>query len=51
MYATRELGAVRIIVWRSTLLSDSGDTDHARFLPSLGVGLENRKAVDEKVGQ
>lgn len=44
MYATRELGEVRIIVWRSMLASDSGEMDSALFLLSRGVslGLENR---------
>ena len=48
MYATRELGEVRIIVCRSMLASDSGEMDRARFLLSRGVslGLENRDTVD-----
>lgn len=44
MYATKELGEVLIMVWRSMLASDSGEMDSALFLLSLGVslGLENR---------
>ena len=44
MYATRELGEVRIIVCRSMLASDSGEMDSALFLLRRGVsrGLENR---------
>lgn len=54
MYATRELGEVRIIVWRSMLASDSGEIDSALFLLSRGVslGLENRDTVDDtQVGE
>lgn len=44
MYATRELGEVRIIVCRSMLASDNGEMDNARLRFNLGVsrGLENR---------
>lgn len=44
MYATRELGEVRIMVCRSMLASDSGEIDSALFLLSRGVsrGLEKR---------
>jgi len=44
MYATRELGEVRIIVCRSMLASDSGEIDSALFLLSRGVsrGLGKR---------
>lgn len=54
MYATRELGEVRIIVWRSMLASDSGEIDSALFLLSRGVslGLENCDTVDDtQVGE
>lgn len=54
MYATRELGEVRIIVWRSMLASDNGEIDSALFLLSRGVslGLENRDTVDDtQVGE
>lgn len=53
MYATRELGEVRIIVWRSMLASESGEMDRARFLLSRGIslGLENRDTVDQQVDQ
>lgn len=44
MYATSELGEVRIMVCRSMLASDSGEMDSALFLLSRGVsrGLEKR---------
>lgn len=44
MYATRELGEVRIMVCKSMLASDSGEMDSALFLLSRGVslGLEKR---------
>lgn len=44
MYATSELGEVRIMVCRSMLASDSGEIDSALFLLSRGVsrGLEKR---------
>ena len=35
--ATRELGEVRITVCRSTLASDSGEMDRARFLLSFSI--------------
>ncbi|KAG7267907.1 LOW QUALITY PROTEIN: hypothetical protein CRUP_015590 [Coryphaenoides rupestris] len=43
--ATRELGDVRITVCRSTLASDSGEMDSARFLLSFRMerGVENRE--------
>lgn len=41
--ATRELGDVRMTVCRSTLGSDSGEMDKARFLLSFSMerGVEN----------
>lgn len=55
MKATRELGEVRITVCRSTLESDRGEMDSARFLPSLPAprGVENREpgTVAESGGQ
>ena len=43
--ATRELGEVRITVCRSTLASDRGEMDSARFLLSFRMerGVENRE--------
>lgn len=51
MYATSELGEVRIIVWRSMLASDRGEMDSALFLLSRGVslGLEKRDTTDRQV--
>lgn len=46
MYATSELGEVRIMVWTSTLASDSGEMDSVLFLLSLGV---SRETADTKV--
>lgn len=47
MYATSELGEVRIIRCRSRLASESGEMDKARLRLRRGVtrGLENRDAV------
>lgn len=48
MYATSELGEVRIMVCRSMLASDSGEMDSALFLLSRGVsrGLEKRDTAE-----
>ena len=51
MYATRELGEVRIMVCRSMLASDSGEMDSALFLLSRGVkrGLEKRDTENKDI--
>lgn len=49
MYATSELGEVRIMVCRSMLASDSGEMDRALFLLRRGVrrGLEKRDTANK----
>lgn len=44
--ATREFGEVRMTVCRSTLASDSGEMDRARFLLSFSIerGVEKQEA-------
>lgn len=53
MYATSELGEVRIMVCRSMLASDSGEMDSALFLLSRGVsrGLEKRDTAQRESNQ
>lgn len=53
MYATSELGEVRIMVCRSMLASDSGEMDSALFLLSRGVsrGLEKRDTAQKRSNQ
>lgn len=50
--ATRELGEVLMTVCRSTLASDSGEMDKARFLLSFSMerGVENREPGEAKGG-
>lgn len=48
--ATRELGEVRMTVCRSTLASDRGEMDSARFLLNFSMerGVEKQDAVRQR---